>query len=169
MPHNPLAIDLFCGLFEPEFFARAYFSVKKLVAGWAQYPNHVRLSVASQSPSPISLELWAMSNLKDTRLSTSLACLWHIGVSAAKSIQGHIFEFASSFISWSTGFIFSPCPYFTQVSSGRNGAFVRAISSVGVRRKYIKMLSTSPTVTTRFCNVSLLSPASAPNTTLATK
>lgn len=169
MPNKPLAIDLYCGLFQAEFKRCADAAINQFVACWAENPNHVRLGVACQSPRSVSFKFGAMRDFEDARFPTRFTRFWHIGVSAAKAIKCHVFELAFCLVNRPAGFVFSPCPCFSQVASGLDRAFVRTISAICAWRDYIEVFSTSHTIATSFCYIGLFSPAAAPNATLAAK
>ena len=166
---KPLAIDLFCGLFQAEFLLRADAAIKKLVACGAKNPNHVGLSITGQSPSAIPFKFWSVSDFEDAFLSARFTCFWHVGISATEAVQRYILKLALGFVDWSPGFIFSSCPCLSQISSAFNRAFIRTISSIGIWRRDVKMRSAPQAIATRLRNVSLFPSASTPNTTLATK
>lgn len=42
---NPLAIDLFCGLFQTQLMFSADATIKQFMASWAKQPDHVTLSI----------------------------------------------------------------------------------------------------------------------------
>lgn len=136
---KPLAIDLFCGLFQAKFFSRTDASIKQLVARGAQYPNHVWLSVFRQSPRPVALKFRPVCDFENAAFTARLACFWHVWISALKPIESYVLVFALGFIGRPALFVFSSRPYLSQVTSSLNRAFVRTISLVAVRWRDAEM------------------------------
>lgn len=83
---KPLAIDLFCGLAHPnllaeaKLFPRANAEVEEFMACWAEHPDHMSLSVRSETPRPPALKAWLVGKFKDAALSARLARGRKIGV-----------------------------------------------------------------------------------------
>jgi hypothetical protein len=144
--NQPLAVDLFCGLFQAEFFRRTNASVEKPVACWAQNPNHVRLRIRSKSPRSASLVRWTMGYLKNTRFTAGLAGAWHVRPSSGESVKRHVLEFPIRFIKRSPFFIFTSRPLSAEFSRCRISAIYGAISLVRAWRNNFKVLSASTTL-----------------------
>ena len=88
------ALDLFCGLFQPEFLLCAKPTIKQLVAGRAKYPDHVTLRVRHYPPRTVSLVFRLVCHLKDTHFATGFTGGRQIRVSAAQSPNYRILEWA---------------------------------------------------------------------------
>jgi hypothetical protein len=158
---KPLAIDLFCGLFEPQFFCGAYAAIKKLVAGRAKNPDHVPLCIGGQAPSAVSLELRLMRYFENAVFAASLTSVWHLRPSSFEPIERRIFEVALCLVLGSPFWIFPPRPFLSQVTGGRNRASHGTISTVAIRWLYIEMSSAAKAVATILCGAFMLFSANA--------
>lgn len=98
MIRKPLAIDLFCGLFQPKFDLRANAAIKKFVACRAKNPDHVRLRVRNKPPSAVALMRRTVRDLKNACFSARLAGARHIRPSPRKSVKRYVFEISFLFV-----------------------------------------------------------------------
>jgi hypothetical protein len=158
---KPLAIDLFCGLDQPEFGLRADASVKKLVAGRTENPDHVPLCVGSQTPCAVSLELWLVCYFEDARFTTGLTGPWHFWPSARKPIECNIFELPLLFVERPTLFVLARRPLSAKFARCLIGAFCRTIALVCTWRSDRKMPATSSTISAFFGSSFMLVAANA--------
>jgi hypothetical protein len=89
---RPLAIDLYCGLRQAEFFPRADSAIKEFVACGADDPDHMSLRIGDDSPCPISLEFGPVSNFKDAGFAACLARIRQVRISTSKSTDDRILK-----------------------------------------------------------------------------
>jgi hypothetical protein len=143
---KPLAIDLFCGLSQPEFFLRANVTIKKLVAGRTQNPDHVRLRVGDEPPCALTPMRRSMGYLKNASLAAGLAGARHFWPSSREPIKRHVFEFPRLFVERSSLLVFASRPLPTQFTRRRVGALHGAVSLVRVWQNDRKMPATSSAV-----------------------
>jgi hypothetical protein len=158
---KPLAIDLFCGLFQSKLIFRAYPTVKKLMASRAQNPNHIGFGILREAPRAISLKFGTMRNFEDSMFSTRFTGLRHIWISFFQSVERIIFELTLRFIGGPPLFVFSPSPHFSQFTRGLCRAFCAAISFVGIRRLYREMDRATSASASVFCSAFMLLAADA--------
>lgn len=161
---RPLAIDLFCGLFQSKLALRAYSAIEKLVACWAQNPNHMRLSIPCKPPSSISLEFRSVSNFKNSIFTAGFAGVWHIWVSFFQSVESVIGELALRLVGMSPLFVLPPSPDFSQIAGGSCRALCGAISCVGIWRLDRKVRSTTAAVAPFLCRSLVLLASDASST-----
>lgn len=166
---KPLAIDLFCGLFQAKILLGAYTPVKQLMARWTQYPNHVPLGIASQSPCAVALKFWSMCDFKNTIFAARFTCLWHCWISAFKAIERYILKLSRCLIGWSADLILPSIPDLSKLSCRFNGTLIGAISLVTIRLYNIKMITTPYTISADQGDIRLFSSSYAPDLTLASE
>lgn len=145
---KPLAIDLFCGLFQAEFLLGAYASVEQLVARRAKYPDHMPLRVTGQPPCAVTLKLWAMRDFENAGFAARLACFRHPWISTPKAVDSDIFVLSFRLVGWPANLVFSPRPCLAKISRGLNGTQIGAISPIGVGWLYRKMRAAAGTIAT---------------------
>jgi hypothetical protein len=138
-------------LFKPELLLAANATIKKFVAGRAENPDHVGLSIFGHAPCAVSFKFRAVRNFENSGLSAGFARIGHIRISAFQPIQSNIFKLTLGFISWPANFVLSSRPNFSQISRGLDGALIRAISLIGIGRLYQKMLPAVSAVASMFC------------------
>lgn len=147
---RPLAIDLYCGLPEAQLFSGADAAIKKLVAGGAQYPNHVTLSVGRQPPRAVAFERRLVRYLQNAIFAARFAGGRHFGISTLQSVQCGILVGTGGLILGASFRIFPPRPSLSQFARGRSGAFNGAVATVAVRRLYLKVRSAPTAIASRF-------------------
>lgn len=163
-----LAIDLFCGLDQPQIFLRANSAIKKLVARRAENPYHMSLAVGHEAPRTIPFEPGPMRYLNHSGLSARLASQRHIGIATLHPLQPNVSV-------WSSGVIFSlflrifAVKGFALRFCGRCGADLRAIALVAVRRLNVKMRTADTAISTVFRDVGLFAASATPCAALARK
>ena len=162
MTGAPLAIDLFCGLFQAKFLLRANAAVKKLVAGGAQNPNHVGLCVRNEPPCAVTFMRRAMGYLKNTNFATGLAGARHFRPPASEPVECCVFELPLLFIEWPPLFVFSPSPLTPQFTRSPIGALDGAIALVSAWRRDQKMRAALGAVSSFFRGALVLVAANAP-------
>ena len=163
---KPLAIDLFCGLFQSELFPAANATVKKLVARRTEKPDHMALRVGHDAPSPIPLELWLVRYLKDAIFATGFAGHRQIGASPPKSVDDRVLEGSARVIDL-LDMRLAAMKFAALLPSGLARALFRAIATVGAGRHNLEMLRAAETVAAGCRHVELLFAPYAPSTRLA--
>jgi len=157
----PLAIDLFCGLFQPKFFWSGDSLVQHLVACRAKNPNHVPLAVRHQAPSALTLKSWAVGYLDNTAFPASLACTREIWIFAPKARCNRIPVWAARIVNLLNAWVFSVKR--TTLDLCRFcGAAIGAVSLIAVRLHDVEMFSANTAITPSLCDVGLLSPTQTP-------
>jgi hypothetical protein len=159
---KPLAIDLFCGLSKPKFLGRTYVAIKKLVAGWAQNPDHMTLRIRGQTPRAVPFELWLVCYLKNARFTTRLAGSWHLWPTARQSVECNIFELSPLLIERPTFFVLARRPLSAKFAGRLVGTLCRTIALVSARRDNRKMYAASSAVPAFFGNAFVLIAMDAP-------
>ena len=158
---KPLAIDLFCGLFQAEFILRADSSVKKFVASRTEDPNHVRLRVRCHPPRSIAFELWFVRYFKNAILSAGLAGTRHARPPAREPIKCNVFIRPLLLVCRASLFVFARRPYPAMLASRLSGAVHRTISLVCVWRHDFKMPSTPSAIAPVLCRAFMLIPTNS--------
>src|SRR5882672_5072120 len=95
---KPLAIDLFCGLRQPEGSPRANPAIKQFVAGGAEYPNHVTLGVGNDAPCAVSLVLRLVRHLKNAIFSAGFAGRGKVRAAPPKPANHAVLKWASRIV-----------------------------------------------------------------------
>ena len=152
---KPLAIDLFCGLLEPELRWGADALVEKLVACRAQNPDHMPLAVRHKSPSAVALKAGPVSDFDNSRFATRFAHNRYIRIAAPQALKSNVSIRASRVIfALRVGFCF--VERLTLRLSCFCCADFRAIALIAVRRRNIEMRTAYAAVASFLCYVILL-------------
>ena len=131
MTDRPIAIDLFCGLFQTKFINGADAPIKQFVTRWTKNPDHMWLSVRNEPPSPVAFVRWTVGYFKDAILTARLAGARHVRPSSSKSIECNILEVSILFVGWPTFLVLSCCPLAAKISRSFVCAFDRTIALIG--------------------------------------
>lgn len=162
-----LAIDLFCGLRQTKLLFCADAAIKQLVAGRAQNPDHVPLSVGGEPPCPVASELGFVRYLKNAAFSASLAGVWHLRVAAFQSVQCRVFKITSGLILRPALRVFSARPYPAQLASSFDCTISRAIPAVAVRWGNVKVRAAPEAIAAPLRRALVFFSANAPGTCCA--
>lgn len=158
MTNKPLAIDLYCGLFEAQLLPRADSAIEQLVTCGAEYPHHVALRVGGEAPRAVALEIRFMRDLKDAVLAAGFACVWHAWIAALQSVQRRVLVGAVGFVLRSSLRILASRPRLAQFSRRPDGAIGGAVAAVAVRRLDREVRAASCAIATAFrCALVLVS------------
>lgn len=164
---KPLAIDLFCGLFQAELFRSGYTFVQNLVASWAKNPYHVSLAIGHQPPAPVTLETWAMRNLNNASLTAYLAGGREVWIFSSEAHGNGVSVWPARVIDLlNSGVLAMEGAALNFRSFGC--ATVRAVALVAIRRRDIKMLSAYSAITAKLCHIGLFAPTQTPLPLLTT-
>lgn len=164
--NKPLAIDLFCGLFQRKFSARAYPTVKNLVTCRAEYPDHVTLRISHGFPSAVTPVLGFVRDLKNATLAACLASQRQIWEPTPEATDHGILERAPRIVD-ALNARFASHELATQATRRLPPAILRAIAAVSARRRYLKVFIALETVAASLRYVRLLKSSPPPSTTLA--
>lgn len=136
---KPLAIDLFCGLSEPQLLGAAYAAVEQFVARWAKDPHHVTLRVGRQPPSAVALELRFVRDLQNALLSARFARLRHLWIAPRQTIERRVFARTLRLVLGAPLRVFAPRPDLAKAPRRRRCAICRAVPSIAARRHDFKV------------------------------
>jgi hypothetical protein len=161
----PLAIDLFCGLSQSQFFSRANSTIKQLVAGRTQNPDHVPLSVSNHFPCTISLVLWLMRNLKNAALSARFAGIREVRIFPSKAPKNGILEWPSQII-YFLDMRFASMKCTSLFARCLACAVGRAIPLIRIGRHDVEMRFATETVATRLCDIGLFAASASARASL---
>lgn len=163
---KPLAIDLFCGLYEAKFLSRANAAIEELVAGRAQNPDHVPLGIGDDAPSAVSLKFWLVGNLKYPRLATAFTCCWKVWIAPSEPTDHGVFEGPSRVVDFPEARLapheISPLP-----ARRFARAVFRAISAVRAGRRNLEVLAALKAVSALLRHVALFQATATPGAGLA--
>lgn len=155
-------IDLYCGLFQSEFLLRTNAAIKQFVACRTKQPEHVPLSICDDFPCAISFKLGTVRDFKDTPLSARFTRKWEVRILAAKSADNSIgrrFSRRARFY-----FLRIMSHPVSALASGRlSRTLFRAISSICAGNFDREVIAALKAISSRFCNVSLLSASQSPS------
>lgn len=159
MKRNPLAIDLFCGLFQPQVLLATDVTVEQLVACGTKNPKHVPLCVGSQAPCAVALKFGTVSNLHDARFAARLARRWHVRKFGQQAIKFGVFARPSRIVNFlNAGF--APMEEALALARRFHGTFFRAIPLVCIRQNDFEVGAARSAVSPVFCHVKLFEPSS---------
>lgn len=163
---EPLAIDLFCGLSQPEFIGSAYLFVDKLVARWAKNPDHVPLAIRHDPPSAVAFMAGPVRYLQNPAFSACLARLRDVRVFSAQPLKRSIFVWAPRIVDFLE--VWFP---FVERSAllfcCNSPALSRAISLVAVWPFDRETVSADRTVAAGFRDIGLFAAPKPPSAALA--
>ena len=156
----PLAIDLCCGLvlIQAEFYLGGDAAIQQFVTRRAENPYHMGLTVLHLSPYAVSSMLWSMCQLKDSRFSARLTGAGQFRVFAAHTSNDpgipecaprviHLLYFWVLAVKSSSLFLRRHCR-----------AFIRAVTTIAVRRDDREMLAANPAISATASYISLFVP-----------
>lgn len=156
----PLAIDLCCGLCEPEFGLRANAAVEQLVARWAKHPEHVPLRVADERPGAVAGKFRLVRDLQDAILAAAFARRGNVRVSAAHPVELGVL-IGSARVVFPLPRRIAPRPNASKLACGFPRAIRRAVTLIGAGRDNLKMSAAARAVFSRRRHVGLFTPAAA--------
>lgn len=163
---KPLAIDLFCGLSEPELCWGANMLVDKFVTRRTKNPDHVALAIRHEAPCAIAFEPGLMCDFNYSVFTTCFARRWKIWIAPLQSFQSNISI-------GTPGIIFTLLAWFLLMKrlplcfSGTRGACLRAIALVTVRRLNAEVRAADTAITTILRNIGLFATAQSSSAALA--
>ncbi len=160
---KPLAVDLFCGLYQSELRWSAYASINQFVACRAENPDHVPLRIGYQPPSSISFELRSVCDFEDAIFATRFTSSWDCGDSPFETIQGCILEVTFCFINCAAFRVFSARPYPSQFACRANRARRAAVSLVAIWWFDFEVGATGGAIDPIFCCAFMFISANAPS------
>lgn len=163
---RPLAIDLFCGLPKTELLLRTNPAIKEFVAGRAENPDHVPLRVGDDFPRAIPLVLWLVGHLQNATFAAGFARRWQVRILSAQSSENSVSERAARvvyFLDVGLASVKGPALFARRFSR----AIRRAVSSVRVGRRDVKMAATAEAVASLLRYIRLFTASSASDASLA--
>lgn len=155
---NPLAIDLFCGLFQAQLCGRGYSFVQHLVARRAENPDHMPLAIRHQAPAPFAFVARTVSHFDNALLPARFARARKVGVFSSESSGYYVLVWSARVVDLLNLWILSVKRAALNLRS-LGGAAVRTVALVAVRRRDVKVLSADATIATSFRYIGLFAPA----------
>lgn len=162
---KPVAIDLFCGLFQAKFGWRADALIKQFVACRAKNPKHLALAVGHKAPSPVAFISWAMRYLKDATFWACFTRCRKIGIFSAQSLKRPVFVGSARVVDLLNTRL-SLMETAPLLLCGFPRTLFRAVAFIAVGRWNLEMRTAHPAVTASFRDVGLLSSAPSSRATL---
>ena len=156
-----LVFDLFCGLGEAQLGGSTYRPIHQLVAGGAQYPNHVRMAVFYLPPRSVSSVVWPVSYFKNPIFPTRLAGLGEPWKFALQAFQKTILVRTTRIVNTLNHGV-SGMESLSLLFGRFSRAAGAAISSIAVGVNYIKMLTATFTISPCFQQIGGLVALRAP-------
>jgi hypothetical protein len=163
---RPLAIDLYCGLRQAEFFPRADSAIKEFVACGADDPDHMSLRIGDDSPCPISLEFGPVSNFKDAGFAACLARIRQVRISTSKSTDDRILKRSFGIIDLSKSRL-AAHKFTTLLARRLSGTIFGTISAISAGRHDFKVLPATKTIAASLGDIALFSSSPAARLSLA--
>lgn len=151
---KPLAIDLFCGLFQAKFFGRGNAFVQQFVTSGTENPEHVTLRISDASPCPISPEVRLVRYFHNPTFAARFTGVRNVLVAPPKAIEDRvcaITRLALLLVKRAAFLILPASPETAKLSRSPSRTYIRAIALIGIRWRDGKVRAASLAVTPRFC------------------